>query len=144
MKLLIFCCRLSLHFFGGEGRTRALWVYLESMKVLRAIVLPKGVKIRRDQNFMLSSMSLPIVSKFWSVSEALHVKLIPSSLNFVSKERGIDGSKGVGCLFLPMLMHTVLDRFTSSPEMFLKVSRLFRMEWMVAWSLGMISVRSSA
>ena len=144
MKLLIFCCRLSLHFFGGVGSTRALCVYFERINVFRAIVLPSGVKIRRDQNFMLSSISLPMVSKFWSVSEALHVKLIPRSLKFVSKERGIEGSKGVGSLFFPMLIHTVLDRLTSRPDSFLKVSRLLRIEWMVVLSLGMISVRSSA
>ena len=144
MKLLIFSWRLSDHFLGGDGRTSALWVYFESMNVFSAIILPRGVKILRDQNFMLSSMSLPIVSKFWSVSDALHVKFIPSSLKFVSKDRGIVGSKGVGLQFFPMLMHTVFDRFTSSPEMSLKDFRLFRIVWMVVLSLGIIRVRSSA
>ena len=99
IKLLIFFCRSSHHFFVGDGRTRALWVYLDSMKVLSATVLPMGVNIRRDQNFILSSISFPIVSKFWSVSVALHVKFIPRSLNVVSKARGMVGSKGVGSLF---------------------------------------------
>lgn len=62
IKDVIFSCRSLHHFLGGDGRTRALWVYLDSMKVLRAIILPRGVKILLDQNFMLSSISLKIVS----------------------------------------------------------------------------------
>ena len=116
MKLVILSCRSFSHSLGGEGRTSALWVYFDRMKVLRAIILPKGVKILLDQNCMLSSISFPIVTKFWLVSDALQVKSIPNSLKVVSNLRGIVGLNGVGSLFFPMFMHTVFFMFTSDTK----------------------------